>query len=145
MKTAVWIAVPAIALLTLAGTSVSARAMLAPQEKSVGEKTKDGAEKVKDAVVKGVTVAAEKTRDGLSKTGEVMTDEWITGRIHGRFVDEDLLKGSNISVDTRKHVVTLKGTVTGQAGRSQATKVAKGTEGVHSVVNHLTIGPKIKG
>ena len=43
-----------------------------------------------------------------------------------------------------KHVVTLKGTVTGQAGRAQATKVAKGTEGVHSVVNRLTIGPKLK-
>ena len=143
MKTAVWIAVPAIALLTLAGTSVSARAMLAPQEKSVGEKTKDGAEKVKDAVVKGVTVAAEKTKDGLSKTGEVMTDEWITGRIHARFVDEDLLKGSNISVDTSKHVVTLTGTVTGAAGRSKATTVARGTEGVRSVVNRLTIGPKI--
>ena len=121
MKTAVWIAVPAIALLTLASTSVSARAMLAPQEKSVGEKTKDG----------------------LSKTGEVMTDEWITGRIHARFVDEDLLKGSDISVDTSKHVVTLTGTVTGRAGKSRATTVARGTEGVNRVVNRLTIGPKI--
>jgi osmotically-inducible protein OsmY len=33
--------------------------------------------------------------------------------------------------------------VIGEAGRAQATKVAKGTEGVHSVVNRLTIGPKI--
>ena len=72
-----------------------------------------------------------------------MTDEWITGRIHARFVDEDLLKGSNISVDTSKHVVTLTGTVTAQAGRSRATTVARGTEGVKTVVNRLTIGPKI--
>jgi len=101
-------------------------------------------EKAKDAVVNSVTIAAEKTKEGLSKSGEVMTDEWITGRIHGRFVDEDLLKGSNISVDTSKHVVTLKGTVTGTAGRARATKVARGTEGVRRVVNRLTIGPKIK-
>jgi osmotically-inducible protein OsmY len=141
MKSATWIAAPAIALLALAGTPVAVRATLAPQ--SVGEKTKDGAEKVKDAVVKGVTVAADKTKEGLSKTGEVMTDEWITGRVHARFVDEDLLKGSAISVDTSKHVVTLTGTVTARAGRTRATTVARGTEGVHRVVNRLTIGPKV--
>jgi hyperosmotically inducible protein len=141
MKSATWIAAPAIALLALASAPVSARATLAPQ--SVGEKTKDGAEKTKDAVVKGVTVAADKTKEGLSKTGEVMTDEWITGRVHARMVDEDLLKGSNISVDTSKHVVTLTGTVTAQAGRTRATSVTKGTEGVHRVINRLTIGPKV--
>ena len=140
--TATWIAVPAIALLTLAAAPAAARATAS---QTVTEKTIDGAEKAKDAVVKGATVAADKTKEGLSKTGEVMTDEWITGRVHARFVDEDLLKDSNISVDTRKHVVTLKGTVTGKAGRAQATKVAKDTEGVHSVVNRLTIGPKLKG
>lgn len=139
--TATWIAVPAIVLLTLAAAPAAGRATASPQ--TVTEKTIDGAEKAKDAVVKGATVAADKTKEGLSKTGEVMTDEWITGRVHARFVDEDLLKGSNISVDTHKHVVTLKGTVTGPAGRAQATKVAKGTEGVHSVVNRLTIGSKL--
>ncbi len=141
--TATWIAVPAIALFTLAAAPAAGRATASPQ--TVTEKTVDGAEKAKDAVVKGTTVAVDKTKEGVSKSGEVMTDEWITGRVHARFVDEDLLKGSNISVDTHKHVVTLKGTVTGQAGRTQATKVAKGTEGVHSVVNRLTIGPKLKG
>jgi osmotically-inducible protein OsmY len=141
MKSAAWIAAPAIALLALASAPVAARATLTPQ--SVGEKTKDGAEKVKDAVVKGVTVAADKTKEGLSKTGEVMTDEWITGRVHARFVDEDLLKGSDISVDTSKHVVTLTGSVTARAGRTRATSVARGTEGVHRVINRLTIGPKV--
>jgi osmotically-inducible protein OsmY len=48
-------------------------------------------------------------------------------------------------VNTSKHVVTLKGTVTGRAGRARATTVAKGTEGVRRVVNQLTIGPKRKG
>ena len=68
-----------------------------------------------------------------------MTDAWITSRVHARFVDEDLLKGSDINVDTDKHVVTLKGTVTTAAGRSKAGVVAKGTEGVQRVVNELTI------
>jgi osmotically-inducible protein OsmY len=143
MKPAAWIAVPVFALLGLAAAPVSAGAMPAPQvvDKAV-DKTKEGAEKAKDAVVTGVTVAADKTEEALSKSGEVMTDVWITTRVHERFVGEDLLKDSDISVDTHKHVVTLKGTVIGRAGRSRATSVAMGTEGVHRVVNRLTIGPK---
>ena len=71
-----------------------------------------------------------------------MTDPWITTRVQERFVGKNLLKDSDISVDTTKHVVTLKGTVLGRAGRARATTVARGTEGVHRVVNRLTIGPK---
>ncbi len=142
MKSAALIVAPLLALLTLAPVHAAAGTTRASQ--TVAEKTKEGAVKTKDAVVKGTKVVVEKTKDGLSKTGEVMTDAWITTRIHARFVDEDLLKDSDISVDTSKHVVTLKGTVMGRAGRARATSVAKGTEGVHRVVNRLTIGPKRK-
>jgi hyperosmotically inducible protein len=121
--------VGAIALLTLVAGPLSAQ-----------EKIKEGAKTTKDAVVKGAKVATEKTKDGLSKTGEVMTDGWITTRIHSRFVGEPLLKDSNISVNTDNHVVTLTGTVKGRAGRTKAGSVAKHTEGVHRVVNRLTIG-----
>lgn len=77
-----------------------------------------------------------------AKTGEVVTDGWITTRIHQRFMGVDELKGSDISVDTNDHVVTLKGTVLSEAGRRRAVELAKGTEGVHDVVDHLTIGRK---
>ena len=137
MKTAAWNVVAVLALLTLA----PAGATLASSQ-TVAEKTKEGVEKTKDAAVKGVSTAAEKTKNGLSKTGEVMTDAWITTRVHERFVSENLLKGSDISVDTSKHVVTLRGTVTARAGRAKAANIAMRTEGVRRVVNHLTIGPK---
>jgi hyperosmotically inducible periplasmic protein len=140
MKTAAWNVVPLFTLLTLAAVPVYARAAPAPQ--TVAAETKKGAEKTKDAVVKGASIGAEKTKDGLSTTGEVITDEWITTRVHARFVSEDLLKDSDISVDTSKHVVTLTGTVMGRAGRTKAGEIAKQTEGVHRVVNQLTIGPK---
>ena len=103
---------------------------------------KEDAVKVKDAIVSGAKTVGEKTKERVSKTGEVITDGWITTRVHERFVGEDLLKLSDISVDTSKHVVTLKGTVVTAAGRRKATSIAKGTEGVHRVVNRLTIGPK---
>jgi hyperosmotically inducible protein len=101
--------------------------------KEGGAKTKEGAEKV-----------GEKTKEGLSKTGEVITDGWITTRVHSKFVGEDLLKDSDINVDTNNHVVTLRGTVMSAAGRARAIEQAKEVEGVHQVVDHLTIGPKIK-
>ena len=55
---------------------------------------------------------------------------------------EDLLKDSDINVDVKDHLVTLHGTVMSRAGRTKAASVAMGTEGVHRVVNRLTIGPK---
>ena len=105
---------------------------------TVERKTKEGAEATKDAAVK----VGEKTKEGLSKTGEVITDAWVTTRVHSKFITEDLLKDSDIDVDTTNHVVTLSGTVMSAAGRARAAEQAKEVEGVHSVVNHLTIGPK---
>ena len=139
MKTAAWSVVPVLAALALATAHVSAGATPASQ---VVEKTKEGAVKTKDAVVKGTKIAAEKTKDGLSKTGEVMTDGWITTRVHAQLVDEDLLKDSDINVDTNDHVVTLKGTVMSAAGKARAAAQAKEVEGVRSVVNQLVVGPK---
>ena len=116
-----------LALLTLAATDVASAQVV---------------EKTKDAVVKDTKLVVKKTKEGLSKTGEVMTDAWITTRVHERFVGVDVLKDSDISVDTSNHVVTLKGTVMSRTGRSKAASVALRTEGVHRVVNRLSIGPK---
>ena len=127
------------ALLALFALAMSAPASSAPQST---DKPDNHVVQAKDAVVKSAKVVGAKTKDGLSKSGEVMTDGWITTRVNSRFVNEDLLKGSDINVDTDQHVVTLKGTVTTTAGRTQAGVVAKGTEGVRRVVNRLTIGPK---
>src|SRR4051812_34294193 len=122
----IWMIVP-VALLALSATTASASQVV---------------EKTKDAVVKDSKIVAAKTKEGLSKTGEVMTDAWITTRVHERFVGEESLKDSDISVDTSHHVVTLKGTVMDRVGRARAARVALKTEGVHRVVNHLTVGPK---
>jgi osmotically-inducible protein OsmY len=113
--------------LAAAGTSGTMKSTV----KEGAEKTKAGAEKV-----------ADKTKEGLSKTGEVITDGWITTRIHSKFVGEDLLKDSDINVDTKDHIVTLKGTVMSAAGRARAVEQAKEVEGVHRVIDQLTIGPK---
>jgi osmotically-inducible protein OsmY len=105
---------------------------------TLSDTTKEGIQKSKE----GAQKVGEKTKEGLSKTGEVITDVWITTRIKSRFVGEDLLKDSDINVDTDNHVVMLKGTVMSAAGRARAVELAKTTEGVNQVRDQLTIGPK---
>jgi osmotically-inducible protein OsmY len=104
----------------------------------VVDKTKEAGEKTKEVGEKAV----DKTKEGLSKTGEVITDSWITGRVKAKFVGDDLMKDSDVSVETDNHVVTLRGTVMTPAARTHAVMQAKEVEGVHRVVDKLTIGPK---
>ena len=81
----------------------------------------------------------ERMKAGMSKTGEKISDAWITTKVNWFFVGEDTLKGSRIDFDTKNNVVTLSGTVTSQAGRTRAVALAKQTEGVKDVVDRLTV------
>jgi len=110
---------------------------LTSREKAT-DKVKGTADTVADKSKKG----AEKTKDAASKTGEVITDGWISTRIKAKFVGVDLLDGSDIKVDTNDHVVTLRGTVASAAARARAVAIAKDVEGVNRVVDNLTVAPK---
>ena len=82
---------------------------------------------------------ADRIKSGMSKTGEAINDTWITTKVHWFFMGEDALKGSDINVDTKDNVVTLKGTVKSAAGKARAVQLAKHADGVKQVVDHLTI------
>jgi len=82
---------------------------------------------------------ADRTKKGLNKSGEAITDAWITTKVKWRIVQDDDLDGSDISVDTKDHVVTLTGSVKNAAGKARASSLAKRTDGVKDVVNQLTI------
>jgi osmotically-inducible protein OsmY len=106
------------------------------------DKVRAAVDKAMDKTKEGVGIGVEKTSGALSKTGEVITDGWITTKVKARFTGEDLLKGSDINADTHDRVVTLKGTVLSAAGRARAVEITKNTEGVTRVIDELTIGPK---
>jgi osmotically-inducible protein OsmY len=82
---------------------------------------------------------ADRTRRGLSKTGEAIDDAWITTKVNWFFMGEDALEGSDINVDTEGNVVTLEGTVRSAAGRARAVELARQTEGVKDVRDQLTV------
>ena len=116
---------------------------------TVASKTKEGAEKTVEVTRTGAEKtanatrkAAGKTKDVFSKTGEKITDGWITSRIKTKFMADDTLQASAINVDTRDHVVTLKGAVPTEAARIKAMDLAKEVEGVDRVVDALKVTSK---
>jgi osmotically-inducible protein OsmY len=118
-----------------------------------GDKTKDGAETAWEKTKEGANVAwvktkagtakaADKSAEGVAKAGEAITDTYIKTRVHSKFVDEDLLKGSDISVDVNDHIVTLSGTVPSEAGRARAIEETKKVDGVNKIIDRMMIGSK---
>jgi len=101
--------------------------------------TKKAAQQTADKTKEVAVAIGHKTKDVVSATGEVITDGWITTKVSAKFVDEAVLKDSNISVDTNDRVVTLKGTVPSGRAKTRAAAIAGGTEGVTGVVNQLVV------
>jgi hyperosmotically inducible periplasmic protein len=106
----------------------------------VGDKTKDAAGAVGSTTKK----AAKETKNAAAKTGEAITDGWISTRIKGNFAGEQALKGSDIKVNVKDHLVTLTGTVPDATAHARALTIAKEVEGVHRVVDNLKVGVKVK-
>jgi len=106
------------------------------------DKTKEGAGTAWEKSKEGASKAADKSAQGVSKAGEAITDTYIKTRVKSKFLDEDLLKDSDITVDVSDHVVTLSGTVPTAAGRARAIEEAKKVDGVHQVIDRMTIGLK---
>jgi hyperosmotically inducible protein len=78
-------------------------------------------------------------KDAAKKTGDAVSDSWVTLKIHSQFVPEDALSDSDIDVDTKSGVVTLNGTVASEAGRAKAIAIAKATDGVNAVTDNLKV------
>jgi hyperosmotically inducible protein len=112
---------------------------LTSREKA-GDKTKDAAGAVGSTTKK----AAKETKNAAAKTGEAITDGWISTRIKGNFAGEQALKGSDIKVTVKDHLVTLTGTVPDDTAHARALTIAKEVEGVDRVVDNLKVGVKGK-
>jgi len=84
-------------------------------------------------------VAVSAAQSALASQARAVKDGWLVLKVHSEMVDEDVLSGSNIDVDVKDGVVTLRGTVPSEAGRARALEVARKNDGVKSVVDRLTI------
>jgi osmotically-inducible protein OsmY len=103
------------------------------------ERSADQAKRDAGAAVDAGKVAADKVAEVATATGAAVNDGWITAKLKAKFADEVALNGSEITVDTKEHAVTLSGLVPSQQAKARAFEIANGTEGVRQVVNHLVV------
>jgi hyperosmotically inducible periplasmic protein len=71
--------------------------------------------------------------------GETVTDTGITMSVKTKLLEDELVKGLAIDVDTRDGVVYLTGKVRSEAEKEKAIQLAKDTNGVKDVQANLTL------
>jgi hyperosmotically inducible periplasmic protein len=82
----------------------------------------------------GETVAV-----GAQKAGDTLEEAGLTAKVKSKIALDDTLDGSRIQVTTDDNRVTLTGTVINEAQHRRALDLARETEGVSSVVDHLSV------
>jgi len=119
------------------------------KEKAEAKKDRidDQAAKAKDQVDRQAEVAKDRTERNLDpKAGATSTshkealDPLVTAKVKTKILRDDLLDKSDVNVDTDADgLVTLKGSVTSEAAKTRALELARTTEGVRKVVDHLVV------
>ncbi len=71
--------------------------------------------------------------------GERLDDATITAAVKGKLLDDPVVKGLRIDVDTRDGVVYLTGIVGSSSEKNRAVELARQTEDVRDVQANLTI------
>jgi len=67
------------------------------------------------------------------------SDSSITTAVKAKMAADDTVKAYEINVDTYRKVVTLTGNVESAAARDQALLIARQTDGVTEVVDHIAV------
>lgn len=96
-----------------------------------------GVREVKDMISVRVGSTSGEAPDPSRTLGERFDDAGITMRVKGRLLDDPVVKGLQIDVDTRDGVVFLTGSVASDGERQQAIRLARATEGVKDVEANL--------
>jgi osmotically-inducible protein OsmY len=106
---------------------------------------------LRDTVRDGVRSAARETSAEVTQRAsagvqtakhraeEAVTAATLTSKIKAKMALDDVVKASDIDVDTEGSVVTLTGDVGSEDERRRAVRIATETAGVTKVVNHLDL------
>ena len=77
-------------------------------------------------------------KQATNTAANVVDNAALTTKVKAALLADDMVKGTQINVDSNNGVVKLTGTVDSPAHVSRAVEVAKGVQGVTSVDNNLT-------
>jgi len=120
-----------------------------PAAREAGRQLQEGARKVGDELGPAAKQAGDALSRQAKQVGErvgpavrrAATDAALSAAVKAKLVADPEVKASRIDVGTVDGVVTLSGRVETAAEKAAAVRVAKGTDGVRSVVDALQIGP----
>ena len=93
-----------------------------------------------DAAQQRAAEAARGAGAAADSASEATEDAALTAKVKTKFLADTAIAGLRIDVDTKSNVVTLTGVVPSAAEKTRAVQVARGTDGVKSVVDNLTVG-----
>ena len=85
------------------------------------------------------TKAKEQAQTTTQEAKTMVTDSWVTSKTKIALFADERVKGTQVSVDTTKGVVHLRGKVDSAEAKSAAGEIAQGVEGVKSVKNDLQV------
>ena len=80
------------------------------------------------------------TSPGAPQAAANADDMQITSQVQARLAGDDLLRQSQIDVETNNGVVRLSGSVSSTEAMDKAAQVAQSVNGVTSVQNDLSVG-----
>ncbi len=98
-----------------------------------GERIEVATERARQAGAK----VGEKIALGAHRAQEAVTEAGLTAKIKAKLALDDQVDAVRIDVDTVDNQVTLSGTVRSQTERNRALTLARETDGVGHVVDHL--------
>lgn len=88
------------------------------------------------AAVLGATLVAG---SGLADDKKPITDAWLTAKTKIALAADSRVKGREVSVETQKATVMLRGKVDDEASKMAAEEITRGIEGVTTVKNELQV------
>ena len=68
-----------------------------------------------------------------------LTDAGITAAVKTKLLADPDTPGLKLDVDTKDHVVTISGTVANEAQKNEVLQIARNTEGVRGVNDHVSV------
>jgi len=83
--------------------------------------------------------ADNKAQTTTQETKTMFSDTWVTSKVKISLFADERVKGTQVSVDTTKGLVHLRGKVDSAEAKSAASDIAQAVEGVKSVKNDLQV------
>lgn len=85
-----------------------------------------------------------RAKENKETVGDTLEDAWIHTKVVAQLIGNSATPERKINVDVVNGEVTLRGTVDTPEAKTEAERIAKGTEGVKKVVNQLKVAAAAK-